>query len=241
MKTLLKLQGLDLKIEACKALEGEIPKKKRKFEIHKQRLAQELAESDKRCKDLVLEQRACESDIETRKADIARKEQQLLAVKKNEEYQALLHEIDMQKKQIALKEERIIAIMVETDEAKARLEEDKKRIERELAGIEAECAKIDKELVEAVARRSELEVQCEPLRAQIDKRLLSQYGRIRKAKKTGKAVVPLNDETCSGCHMSVTAQVVNEVLAGDKVHSCSHCGRLLFAPENFVEEGSGTA
>ena len=65
--------------------------------------------------------------------------------------------------------------------------------------------------------------------------------RIRKAKKTGKAVVPLNDETCSGCHMSVTAQVVNEVLAGDKVHSCSHCGRLLFAPENFVEEDSGTA
>lgn len=241
MKTLLKLQGLDLKIEVCKSLEEEIPKKKQKFKIHKQRLAQELEESEKRCKALVLEQRACEGDIETRKADIARKEQQLLAVKKNEEYQALLHEIDMQKKQIALKEERIIAIMVETDEAQARLDEDKKRIAQELAEIDAECGNIDRELAEAAAERTKLEKQCVPLRAQIDKRLLSQYGRIRKAKRQGKAVVPLNNEACSGCHMSITAQVVNEVLAGEKVHTCSHCGRLLFAPENFTEEDAGSA
>lgn len=233
MKSLLKLQSLDLQIEKLRLRETEIPKQKSKYDIHKKRLEDELKSSENRHKSLLLEQRECEGDITAKQADIKKKENQLLSVKKNEEYQALLHEMEMHKKQIAIKEERIIAIMTELDEAKSCLEEDKKRIGAEQEEITAECSKIDGELAVAVSERKALEGQRGPLIAEIDPSMLSKYERIRKAKKTGPALVPLQGESCSGCFMTITAQHVNEILAGDKFMPCNHCGRLVYYAPKF--------
>lgn len=236
MKTLLSLQELDLKIEACVAREREIPRQKDKFKIYRERLANELAEREQQCKNLVLEQRECESEIEQKQAQIKKYDGQLLSVKKNEEYQALLHEIDLQKKQIALKEERILQIMMSLDDAKARLEEDRTRIDAESKDIDRQCAEIDQEMAEAIAMRESLEARRQPLADSVDSDLMARYQRIRRSIKSGPAVVPLRGSTCMGCHMSVTPQVANEILAGEKVHACAHCGRLLYEPINFQDE-----
>lgn len=234
LKSLLHLQELDLKIERLKSREIEIPKQKGKFEIHRKRLADELAEREQVCKSLLLEQRECEKDIEQKQAQIGKYDSQLFAVKKNEEYQALLHEIEMLKKQVALKEERILNIMVEIDDARARLEEDKNRISCEQREIDQQCGEIDAELAEAVAERTDLEAQRVPITEQVEAKLLTQYKRIRMSKRTGAAVVPLNGEVCTGCHMHVPPQVANEVLAGE-LRSCAQCGRLLYNRELFEE------
>lgn len=233
MKTLLRLQELDLQIESLKAREKEIPKQKSKFDIHKKRLAAELAEREATYKTLVLEQKDCETDIGQKQATIEKYDRQLLAVKKNEEYQALLHEMDMLKKQIGLKEERILAIMVEMDDVKARLDEDRKRVDGELKDIDKQCSAIDAELAAAVKERESLEAQRAPLVEQIDPKLMARYVRIRTSKKTGAAVVPLNGEVCTGCHMHVPPQIVNELMAGDKEHICAQCGRILYHADNF--------
>lgn len=233
MDTLLQLQELDLRIERLKARELEIPKQKGKYEIHKKRIADELKQSEERCKKLQLEQRECEGEIEQKQAQIKKYDGQLLGVKKNDEYQALLHEIELLKKQIGIKEERIITIMVELDEAKVHLEEDRKRIKEELEGIDQECAKIDAELAATVEERKRIETERMPLVQQTAADLMSRYTRIRRSIKTGPAVVPLNNDHCSGCHMMVPAQTVNELIGGHKIHSCNHCGRLLYHAENF--------
>lgn len=233
LKDLLALQRLDLKIETFKARELEIPKQKNKYKITRERLDAELKSSEKKVMDLQVEQRACEGDIKQKQDNIKKYENQLLAVKKNEEYQALLHEIDILKKQIGVKEERILSIMLEIDTAKSSLEEDKKRIAAELKTIDGECAVIDAELAEAVKERQTLEAARAPLSKQIDPSLISRYDRIRKAKKAGAAVVAMRNESCSGCNMKILPQVVNELLAGSKIHSCPHCGRLLFHLANY--------
>lgn len=232
LKDLLRLQELDLKIEACRIREQQIPKQKEKFDIQRKRLAGELQDREKQVQDLLLEQRNTTTEIEQKQGQIDKYQQQLVQVKKNEEYQALLHEMELLKKQIGVKEERLIALMVEMDDAKARLEEDRKRIEAEVQEIDRHCAEIDKELAEAQAERLGLETERQPIAKQIEPGLMSQYNRIRASKKTGPAVVPLRGEVCSGCHMYVTPQIVNEVLAGKK-HACHHCGRLLY---NKTEE-----
>jgi uncharacterized protein len=233
LKTLLQLQDLDLKIEARKRREQEIPKQKDKFQIHRERLHEELRASEEKLKSLQVEQRELESEIDQKQAQIDKYNTQLLAVKKNEEYTALLHEIEGIKKQISQKEERILIIMEEIDNAKAHLDEDRKRIQEELRDIENECARIDEELKEATRERKELEAQRGPILENIEKSLLARYNRIRKSLKTGPAVVPLRGETCTGCNMMITAQIFNEILAGDKMHSCRNCGRLLYHPDNF--------
>ena len=240
MNTLLSLQELDLRIEACRVREREIPKQKGKFEVQRTRLAAELEEREKGFKSLQLEQRECEVEIAQKQVQIGKYEQQLLAVKKNEEYQALLHEIDQLKKQIGLKEERIITLLVEIDGAKERLAENRRRIEAEMKGLDGQCASVDRELAEAVAQRQVLEKERLPLEEKVERPLLSRYNRIRVSKKTGAAVVPLNGNTCAGCNMTITPQIVNEIMAG-KVHTCAHCGRLLYQKDNFPQESVQTA
>ncbi len=230
MKTLLELQELDLQIEACKLRELEIPKQKNKFDIQRKRLASELEEREKGYRDLTLAQRAAEGEIEKHKGQVAKYEQQLLGVKKNEEYQALLHEMDLIKKQISIQEERVISIMVELDDGKVSLAENRKRIESDMKSIAAQCAAIDEELAEAVRQRGALETRRVPLAAQVEPALMHRYKRIRASKKTGPAAVPLRGDHCSGCNMAVPAQIVNEVLGG-RVHGCNFCGRLLYCPE----------
>ncbi len=227
MKTLLRLQELDLKIEAYKAREFEIPKQKNKFDVQRKRLNAELEEREQVLKEFQVQQRTAESDIELMQTQITKYDKQLLAIKKNEEYQALLHEIDTLKKHIAQKEERIIALMMEIDEARALLDEERKRIKNELVAIGQECDMIDQELAQAVDARKALEHQRAPLVKAVAPSLLSRYDRIRTSKKTGHAVVSLRGDYCSGCNMSVLPQLVNEVLAG-QIHACNHCGRLLY-------------
>lgn len=233
MEHLLRLQTLDLKIEQCKARELEIPKQKSKFDVQRQRLDAELAESENRLKALQLEQRECERDIEAKTEQINKYNTQLMSVKKNEEYQALLHEIEGVKKQIAQREERIIALMLEMDEAKVKVAEDKARISAELKHIDDECATIDAELAEAVEARKALEAKRKPLVEACESKMFRQYERIRNNKKQGAAIVPLvSGSVCGGCHMQVQPQMVNEVMAGE-VRQCRSCGRLLYYEENF--------
>ena len=231
MRELLELQDLDLKIEACKARETEIPKQKNKYDVRRKRLAEEMEACEKRCKGMQVEQKEIDLDIQSKQTQVAKYNTQLLAVKKNEEYQALLHEIELIKKQIGIREERQIAIMIELDEAKVRLEEDRKRIQGELADIEKQCSLVDEELKEAVTQRKQLEQLRGPAAEKVRPDLMAHYNRIRSRMKLGRVVVPLNDEVCTGCHMKVIPQIVNELLAGEKLHTCRNCGRLLYTTQ----------
>lgn len=236
MKNLLDLQELDMQIGKCMRREAEIPTQKNKFDIHRKRLGAELEERESTYTNLELEQRTCEGDIEENLAHVIKYNQQLNVIKKNEEYQALLHEIDILKKKNGVHEERILAILIELDEAKIRLEEDRKRIAEEMKNIDSQCGEIDDELAEAVRHRETLETQREPLAAKVDGTLLQRYQRIKNSRKSGPALVPLNGEACGGCHMHERAQIVNEVIAGENIHTCQHCGRLLYYPANFEDE-----
>ena len=239
MNGLLKLQQLDARIHVCHAREKEIPKQKTRFNTKRDQLAAELKEREGKVKALEVEQRGCESDIEQKKAAILKYQQQLNIVKKNEEYTALLHEIDTVKKGIAQREERIITIMLELDEAKARLVEDRKRIAEEQKDLDKQCAVIDAELAEAVKQRQVLEAQRPGIATQVPGDLMSKYDRLRKKYTSGDVVVPMKEEVCTGCNMHLRPQIVNEILQGHKVHACQHCGRLLYHPDNFAEDEAG--
>ncbi len=232
MENLLRLQALDLKIEACKKRETEIPKQKERLEAKRARLAAELEDREAACKKLEVDQRECYKDIDQLQTHLNKYQAQLNTVKKNEEYQALLHEIDSVKEQIAQKEEHILAIMMELEEAQEGIQATRERIKQELARLDEEAAAVDEELAEAQAARRELEENAKVIAGEVDETLLARYRRIQNGPKAGAAVVPLNGEVCTGCHMSLPPQLVNEVWGG-QIKACNHCGRLLYRRENF--------
>ena len=81
--------------------------------------------------------------------------------------------------------------------------------------------------------RGQLEKEVGPVAAAVKPDMLNRYKRIRASKGTGRAAVPLNGEACSGCHMRVPPQVVNELLGGSQLLICSYCGRMLYDPGQY--------
>lgn len=238
LKNLLELQDLDLQIHACKKRELEIPAQKKKFDKRRQQLDEEISAAQERIKQLQVEQGSLQTEIDKNREQARKYEGQLASVKKNEEYQALLHEIAAVKRKNDEIEERVIALEYEIDEAKDALAANTERAKEEHGRIEKECAAIDKELAEATAERKELEAKREPMRAACEPSMLSKYDRIQRKHAGNRAVVPLVNGVCTGCHMAARAQVVNEILEG-KIHSCAHCHRLLYDKVAVFATGAG--
>ena len=53
------------------------------------------------------------------------------------------------------------------------------------------------------------------------------YARILN-KKGDAAIVALENEICSGCHMKVPAITVSDVKAGRTIVQCPNCSRILY-------------
>ena len=74
------------------------------------------------------------------------------------------------------------------------------------------------------------------LKAKIDERLLSAYGRIRSNVRNGLAVVTVKRDACGGCFNRIPPQRQVEIRQGKKLIVCEYCGRILVAdPEEGME------
>jgi predicted nucleic acid-binding Zn-ribbon protein len=66
------------------------------------------------------------------------------------------------------------------------------------------------------------------------------YERLLRNKKS-RVVVPIENRSCSGCHIMLTAQDENMVRKGERIVFCEHCSRILYWSENEIIEGRAAA
>jgi len=65
------------------------------------------------------------------------------------------------------------------------------------------------------------------LESQLPPQLVRRYQRIKE--RTGRALVPVVDSTCTGCFTNVPA-IFTSAINENKVMFCETCGRMLFWP-----------
>jgi predicted nucleic acid-binding Zn-ribbon protein len=63
----------------------------------------------------------------------------------------------------------------------------------------------------------------------IDEELLERYERLFET-KNARAVVAVEHDVCTGCHMKITAQTSLALRSDKSIVSCPQCGRLLHLP-----------
>jgi uncharacterized protein len=170
--------------------------------------------------------RKYESAIQDEQQKISKYRDQSLAVKTNEQYKALLHEIQFAEQDIRANEDKILELMVNAEVR----EKDVKAAEAEL---KAEMAEIEKEKIEARQRTAEDEKQLaewnakrEKARASVDPELLPRYDRVAKHRGTGLSEA--RDHKCLACQVMLRPQTYNEVRAGTHVVTCESCQRILY-------------
>ena len=63
------------------------------------------------------------------------------------------------------------------------------------------------------------------------------YERLLRNKKD-RVIVPIENRTCSGCHIVLTAQHENIVRKGENLVFCEHCSRIHYWQESEALEGT---
>jgi predicted nucleic acid-binding Zn-ribbon protein len=236
IETLRKLQGIDVEIAKLRAELDRWPaivaEKSKDVEAAIGAVEAKAAE----IKALRVEADGQELKLKSGEAEVGKVKGNLLKVKTNREYEAILKEIEGIKAENSQIEEKIIGLLDRIQALEADLRElkaEQKRAEGEVADHEkqarAECVEIEAEIGVLDGRRSECAKGVTP-------EVLEQYERIRLG-RSGLAVVPVVDNVCQGCFMSLTAQEINTLLLSrDSLIQCRNCQRILFL-ENPAESG----
>jgi uncharacterized protein len=231
LRNLITLQDLELNIASLHKQVSEIPGK---TQILEKELAQLRADHDRevaRSKELANQKRTFEGEVDLSRTKLAKLKDQLMTVKTNKEYTAMLHEIQMAEDRIRGEEDKILEIMEQTENR----EQDLKTAEREMlkrsAEIQAEIRDINESAPRLESELTRLREAKKKAESTIAAELLARYRRIAEARK-GVALAEAKDELCSVCHVRIRPQMYAELLRKDAIQSCDSCSRILFSREN---------
>ena len=229
IEQLLALQNRDQKLRTLRlelqAVPTEVASKQKLIADSAARL--ELARI--RAKTIEVEKKSLQIDAASKRDQIARYKTQQLQTRKNEEYTALSHEISNVEKLISEIEDKELALMEEADGlAPAIVAPDKPHTE-EKSRSEGQIALLREKEVNLKSRIEEFQKSRETAREGIDEELLERYERLFET-KNARAVVAVEHDVCTGCHMKITAQTSLALRSGKSLVSCPQCGRLLHLP-----------
>ena len=158
---------------------------------------------------------------------LAKYKDQLLEVKTNREYTAMLHEIETAQNDIRTREDRILEIMMETDELNAAIKKSEAELKAAEKEIAAERAVLDTERVTLQTEIEKATAERASVVAGMDTRVLSIFETTAKGRK-GVAVAEAKDGLCTICHVRLRPQVFNEVRKNESIIQCDSCRRILY-------------
>ncbi len=229
IEKLLALQDRDQRLRTFRAELAAIPAEKASKERLIAEAAARLETARTRAKEIEVEKKTLEVEAAAKRDQIARYKTQQMQTRKNEEFSALAHEIETVEKAVSRIEDREIELMEEAEAIKPRISSAEATYQAEKTKYEGQIAALAEKEGNLKTRISELEEIRSKAAADIEEDSLDRYNRLFQT-KNGKAVVALEHEVCTGCHMKVTTQTCVEVRSEKSIVSCPQCGRILYIP-----------
>jgi len=236
IENLLKLQDTDKEIRRLQDEVADLPKRVSAIE---QKLAGTKAQLEKAQAAVKTDEgarRKYETNITDLRGKISKYRDQSLEVKTNDQYKALLHEIQFAEKEISANEDKILELMVNADArdkevkaAQVELKAETAEIEKEKEQARQRTAEDEKLLADAKAKRDQL-------RGGIREDLLRHYERVSKFR--GSGISEVRDHKCMACQVMLRPQTYNEVRSGTETVFCDSCQRILYfnPAEELVEK-----
>lgn len=230
IKRLIDLQKMESEIQEKSHTLQQIPKKEKlidkRVSAEKQALIDAEAEvetSDRERKKLEI----LSTDTRERMKTLKKK---MPTIKSNEEYSALLRELDNSQKIIDDAEERVLFLLEKIDELKKTFPEKEDNLKKKEAEIASERESIQKEKIQLEKEILDLKKDRQKIVGEISPDWLSIYNHIA-SQRGGKAIVQVVGVSCGGCNMEVRPKVLQDIKMSEDIIYCENCHRILFFEE----------
>ncbi len=231
LESLLVLQDRDLKQRALesqlKAIPAEIATVENKITAEKAAIENARLE----LKDLEVKKKGLETEIGGAEQKLGQYKTQQLSVRKNDEYQALGHQIENTQKDIGDLEGRELEIMYGIDEAKKRFAAAEAELKAHISGHEARIRELREREQNLTTELKTATTEVAAARQPVPEPRLRVYDRI--AARNMPAIVPIHAGKCGGCHLKVSSEV-ESATSGKTVDptaalpTCDQCGRIVY-------------
>jgi predicted nucleic acid-binding Zn-ribbon protein len=240
LKALLDIQELDMKMIRLMRLKKARLSEMEHIESLRKELVEQQQDKEKEIGDLNQNISAQEAKIVEIKEHIKKLEAKQSSIKKVDDFNALNQEMSSSERE-RVATEQIASDMID----KRNLEEEILEKIKESLKLSEESSKSLEEEIQNNVRMinqegSELKTTRDALAKQAETEVLEIYERLLNNKKD-RVIVPIENRTCSGCHIALTAQHENVVRKGDRLVFCEHCSRILYWQESAAVEGTAVA
>ena len=188
-----------------------------------------IEEARMELRQLETDKKLLETEIGSAEEKLGKYRTQQSAVKKNDEYQALGHEIETTEAQVSQMEEKELEIMYAIDEAKNRFEVAEKVLQENIVGHEAKIAALAERKTNLESELTTVQAEVSEAREPVEERALGLYDRI--AKLYMPVCVPLKGGKCGGCHLKVSSEVESASRGkspDNELATCDQCSRLVY-------------
>jgi uncharacterized protein len=230
---LIELQRVDLRIAALAAELAALPKLAAQADAPVGAARAALAAAKDAHLANVKERKKFELDVESWKEKARHYREQSGAVKSNEAYKALLHEIETADGEMRKAEDKLLEHMVSGEEFDRQMKARQKALADAEAAAKTENARIAAEKARIEQENAKFKPEREKAVGGIPEDLLAQYQKLMK-RHHGQAVVPMLGEACTGCRVHLRPHMVQKVrqLVDQEIVECDSCTRILY----YVEE-----
>jgi predicted nucleic acid-binding Zn-ribbon protein len=227
LERVIALQRLDSEAAAARKKLAEGPEREKIFDERLETARQRLADGKARLAANLEARRTIEKEVAVHQGRLSKYRDQAMAVKTNQEYHAIQHEIAHAQGEIKKHEDGILEHMVEADDLAATIKASETQLATEQKTIDADRKRMHAEDAELQRTLDTLGAERATLVAAIDKRILAMYD-IAIAKRQGIAVAEVKDGICTICHVRLRPQMLNEVRRNEAIVQCESCQRILY-------------
>ncbi|MFQ5882020.1 MAG: zinc ribbon domain-containing protein [Candidatus Methylomirabilales bacterium] len=224
---LVDLQNLDLEIAKLQKEVQEVPRAIADLEQHL--IASRGAWDQARGSLASLEQlrRSKERDLEEVTAEQRKRQGRLFEIKTNQEYAAVLKEIETLKDRRSRLEDETLELFDQIEAAQGVVRDQEALFQEREKAFQHERAIKEMGLKRLQGEFGRLQEERERQANRMDPGLLQIYHRLLRS-RGGVAVVPVKDGSCLGCYVALTPQTYNELRKGEVLISCANCQRILY-------------
>lgn len=230
---LRELHGLH---ERAKAIRDRLASGPKTLAARQTALAKRQAELDA-SKKAVMDSKAQAAKKEVQLKGMQAKSEELRvklnSIKKQVEYDAIRNQLAHDNLAQSKLSDEILEAMIRVDEQAAAVSAQEAEVLKLAAEIAVLKADIDSKTADQKAQLAKFEAALIEAEAFIADDQVEQYR--RNVKQRGSdAMAPVDNGACTGCYVSVTAQMMNELINGGHLVFCKTCGRILYLAEEAV-------
>jgi predicted nucleic acid-binding Zn-ribbon protein len=226
VKNLLELQEVDMRIKSLEQRLALIPGEVASRQTEKKSALEILKNKREELNKNSMSIKQVESAIKQKLDNINRLQSQSAMVKKNNEYQALMKEIEELQSGISDLETRQLELMDKVQEDDDRYKEFEKQYKAQESSIDEELQELNDLTGEIKTKIAELQNSRAPLTKKLEPEILNIYTRLLQ--KPGQPLVSVvNGDCCGHCHMRLIPQTLHNAQKG-AVTLCDQCAHMLY-------------